>query len=160
MSKYTIKFRYSNGEMVLVDDIISEVDKLSDKNLSKTGRDIVINKLGKLSKKFNTTTYSIAPITLLAVATATSDFQGAGIFWDAFMKYLFPYLLDIAKVFCAIKIAQAFYQERRGGRDSGTGMEAVVTYGKWLLLFHLLPWGVELVDQLGVKMLSDLKGGS
>jgi hypothetical protein len=94
----------------------------------------------------------------LGVAGATVD-GGAGIFWKTFMTYIFPYLMDIAKVYCAIQIARAFYEERRGGRDSGTGIGAFVTYGKWYLLFALTPWAVELVDQLGGKMLTELRGG-
>lgn len=97
--------------------------------------------------------FSIAPLPLvLGVATG-----GSGVFWDAFMTYIFPWMLDIAKVFCAIKIAQAFYQEKRGGRDEGTGFGALVTYGKWYLVFWLIPWGVELIDEIGGRMLNDLR---
>jgi hypothetical protein len=100
--------------------------------------------------------YSIAmPTLVLGMATG-----GSGVFWDAFMTYIFPWMLDIAKVFCAIKIAQAFYQERRGGRDEGTGFGALVTYGKWYLVFWLIPWGVELIDQIGGKMLNELRQGA
>jgi hypothetical protein len=100
--------------------------------------------------------YSIAmPTLVLGVATG-----GSGVFWDAFMTYIFPWMLDIAKVFCAIKIAQAFYQERRGGRDEGSGFGAVVQYGKWYLVFWLIPWGVELIDQIGGKMLNELRQGA
>lgn len=94
-------------------------------------------------------------VPVLGVATG-----GSGVFWDAFMTYIFPWMLDIAKVFCAIKIAQAFYQERRGGRDEGSGFGAVVTYGKWYLVFWLIPWGVELIDQIGGKMLNELRAGT
>ena len=98
-------------------------------------------------------------VALPVLAVASANIGGAGVFWDAFMKYLFPWLLDIAKVFCAIKIAQAFYEEKRGGRDGGTGFGALVTYGKWYLVFWLIPWGVELIDQIGSKMLNDLRAG-
>lgn len=94
---------------------------------------------------------------VLGMATGVA---GSGVFWQVFMTYIFPWMMDIAKVWCAIKIAQAFYQEKRGGRDEGTGMSAFVAYGKWYLLFSLLPWGVELIDQLGTKMLSELRVGS
>jgi hypothetical protein len=104
----------------------------------------------------NGKSYSIA-IPTLALGVATG---GSGVFWDAFMTYIFPWMLDIAKVFCAIKIAQAFYQERRGGRDEGTGFGALVTYGKWYLVFWLIPWGVELIDQIGGKMLNELRNGA
>lgn len=102
--------------------------------------------------------YSFAlPTIALGVATTDITTGGAGVFWDAFMQYIFPWMLDIAKVFCAIKIAQAFYQERRGGRDEGTGFGALVTYGKWYLVFWLIPWGVELIDEIGSKMLNELR---
>jgi hypothetical protein len=100
---------------------------------------------------------SVFPLGTLALGVATG---GSGVFWDAFMTYIFPWMLDIAKVFCAIKIAQAFYQERRGGRDEGTGFGALVTYGKWYLVFWLIPWGVELIDQIGGKMLNELRAGT
>ncbi len=114
----------------------------------------------KLSDKLNNNKlYSFAPIPLvIATASATVGGTSVGIFWDAFMNYIFPYMMDIAKVFCAIKIAQAFYQEKRGGRDEGSGVGAFVTYGKWYILFALMPWCVELLDQLGTKMLIDLRG--
>lgn len=86
-----------------------------------------------------------------AISLATINPQN-GIFWETFMVYLFPWFLDIAQVFCAIKVAQAFYQENRGGRDSGTGIGAMVTYGKWLLLFHMIPFFVKLIDELGQRM--------
>ncbi|AYP68226.1 hypothetical protein PQE75_gp094 [Bacillus phage vB_BcoS-136] len=97
-----------------------------------------------------------APLVIGVASTAV----GGGIFWHSFMTYIFPYMLDIAKVFCAIKIAQAFYQERQGGREQGSGMSAMVTYGKWYLLFALMPWVVELFDQLGARMLIDLRTNS
>lgn len=100
---------------------------------------------------------AFAPTGLILATTVVDG--GSGIFWKAFMEYIFPYMMDIAKVFCAIKIAQAFYQEKRGGRDEGTGMGAFVTYGKWYLLFAIMPWAVELLDQLGSKMLSELRAG-
>lgn len=88
---------------------------------------------------------------------ATVTIGGSGIFWKAFLVYIFPWMLDIAKVYCAVKIMQAFYEEKRGGREGGTGFGALVQYGKWYLVFWLIPWGVELVDQLGGQMFSDLK---
>lgn len=79
-----------------------------------------------------------------------------GVFWETFMVYLFPWFIDIANVFCVIKIAQAFYQENRGGRDTGTGLSSIFTFGKWLLLFHLIPFFVKFIDQLGLRMVNDL----
>lgn len=132
------------------------------KKESKVYREITSEQktlLSKLSENFKPSkVYSVAPIPIvLATAGATG---GTGIFWNAFMEYIFPYMLDIAKVFCAIKIAQGFYQEKRGGRDEGTGFGALVTYGKWYLVFWLIPWGVEIIDQLGASMLNDLKNNS
>lgn len=114
----------------------------------------------KLSENLRTNnTYSFAPTPLILATATTVTTGGSGVFWDAFMTYIFPWMLDIAKVFCAIKIAQGFYQEKRGGRDEGTGFGALVTYGKWYLVFWLIPWGVELIDQIGGKMLNDLRNG-
>lgn len=81
-----------------------------------------------------------------------------GIFWGIFLSYIFPVLLDIAKVFCAFKVAQAFYEERSGstGRDGKSGFQSLVYYGKWYLAFWMIPWGVELIDQFGGKMYNDL----
>lgn len=97
---------------------------------------------------------SIAPVFILGAVDMSTG--GAGIMWETFMKYIFPWMLDIAKVFCAIKIAQGFYQEHRGGKNGETGLGSIVTYGKWLLLFHLLPFAVTLIDQIGVTMFNGL----
>lgn len=111
----------------------------------------------RLSDKFNgNNIYSVVPLPLVLATSNTMDIASAGIFWGAFMRYIFPYLLDIAKVFCAIKIAQGFYQEKRGGSGDGTGFGALVTYGKWYLVFWLVPWFVQLIDEVGAKMISDL----
>jgi len=82
-----------------------------------------------------------------------------GILWTAFSTYVFPWLLDIAKVYCAFMIAQGFYNEHKGisGRDGRSGFSSFVYYGKWLIAFHLIPFGVELLDQVGAKMLLDIK---
>lgn len=96
--------------------------------------------------------FSFAPMIL-----ATATIGSGGVFWKAFLTYIFPWMLDIAKVYCAIRICQAFYQEKRGGRDEGTGFGALVTYGKWYLVFWLIPWGVELIDQIGGGMFNDLQ---
>lgn len=82
---------------------------------------------------------------------------GGGVFWKTFLIYIFPWLTDIAKVYCAIRIAQAFYQEKRGGRDDGTGISAIIQYGKWYLLFAILPFFVELIDEIGNTMYHDLQ---
>lgn len=82
-----------------------------------------------------------------------------GIFWTAFLTYIFPWFMDIAKVYCAIMICQAFYKERQGGTgaDGRTGMQALVYYGKWFIVFNLIPWLVELIDQVGGKMYQELR---
>jgi len=89
-------------------------------------------------------------------AVTLGDHQG--IFWSAFLEYIFPWMLDIAKVYCLIRIAQAFYEEKRGGRDGGTGFQALIAHGKWYLIFWLLPIGVEMIDQLGQKIFEDMQG--
>lgn len=93
----------------------------------------------------------------LSFAGAVTTISSHGVFWKVFLIYIFPWMTDIAKVYCCIRIAQAFYQEKRGGRDDGTGIGAIVQYGKWYLLFLLLPWAVELIDEIGNTMYHDLK---
>lgn len=145
----TMTFRLNgSGEMELVSEkikkTINEVRKVNPKPIIK------------ISKFSNNYAFSIAPVGMV-VATAVANTAGAGVFWDAFIKFIYPWLLDIAKVFCAIKIAQGFYNEKRAGKDGGSGLETLVTYGKWLLFFHLVPFFVLLIDQLGLKMVNDLK---
>lgn len=82
---------------------------------------------------------------------------GAGVFWGAFITYIFPWLLDIAKVYCAIMIAKGFYDNKRAGKEGKGEFVTFLSYGKWYLIFTLLPWGVELVDQIGNKMLLELR---
>jgi hypothetical protein len=80
-----------------------------------------------------------------------------GVFWTAFITYIFPWFLDVAKVYCCVKVCQAFLQERNGSVGDGkTGMQSLVHYGKWYLIFTLIPWCVELVDQIGHKMSIEL----
>jgi hypothetical protein len=105
------------------------------------------------SKNFlKNSNFAMAP---MAMGTVTSIDNG-GVFWNTFLTYIFPWMLDIAKVYCLVRIAQAFYQEKRGGRDSGTGFSALLEHGKWYLIFWLLPIGVELIDQVGHKMFDDM----
>ena len=141
----TMTFKLQNGEMRLVGDkLINEI---------RDSKPKMVNKISKFSDNYM---YSVAPFGMMLGATVANT-SGSGVFWEAFMTYIFPWMLDIAKVFCAIKIAQSFYQEKRGGRDEGTGFGALVTYGKWYLVFWLIPWGVELIDQIGGRMLNDLQ---
>lgn len=114
-----------------------------------------IDYISKSNKGITLRSSALAALVPLTTTIVAQDLN-QGIFWETFLQYIFPYMMDIAKVFCAIKIAQAFYTEKRGGRDEGTGMSAFVTYGKWYLLFSLLPWGVELIDQLGKQMINNL----
>jgi hypothetical protein len=99
--------------------------------------------------------FSFAP--MLVLGTVDMSKGGAGIMWDTFLKYIFPWMLDIAKVFCAIKIAQGFYNEHRGGQKDGTGWSSLVSNGKWLIFFHLLPFFVGLVDGIGASMVNGLQ---
>jgi hypothetical protein len=153
----TMTFKLNNGEMSLVDGTKSIVNDMRSMLPLSTAHIIDMPMIKESIKSMDFLkgkSFSVMPV-LGIVASG-----GSGVFWDAFMNYIFPYLLDIAKVFCAIKIAQAFYQERRGGRDEGTGIGAFVTYGKWYLLFVLTPWAIELIDQLGGKMLTELRATS
>lgn len=144
----------ANGEMTLIQrHIFTEETSY----LTETATIIDVPKIKKniLHMKFlEGKVLSVTPLLILGTITVSGGH--AGVFWETFMKYIFPWFLDVAKVFCAIKIAQEFYNEKRGGSDQGTGFSGLVTYGKWLLLFHLIPWGVTLIDQIGATMLSDL----
>jgi len=145
----TMTFRLNNnGEMELVGEKIKkEMDEV---------RKVSPEPIRKVSKFSNNYAFSVAPMGMV-VATAVANTTGAGVFWDAFIQFIYPWFLDIAKVFCAIKIAQGFYEERRGGKDGGTGIENFVHYGKFYLLFALIPWIVELIDEVGSKMLLELR---
>lgn len=113
------------------------------------------SKIKKFRNFLKTSQFSIAPIVPM-LATVTFQMDRDGIFWNTFLQYIFPWMLDIAKVYCLIRIAQAFYQEKRGGRDSGTGWSALLEHGKWYLIFWMLPIGVELIDAIGHKMFEDM----
>lgn len=144
----TMTFRLDNGELKLVNDKINKaMEEVKKTNTKHT------KKVSKFSDNF---ALSVAPMGF-ALGNIVAEASGAGVFWDTFMKYIFPWLIDIAKVYCVIKIAQGFYEEKVGGRDGGSGFGNFVTYGKWLLLFHLVPFFVLLIDQLGLKMVNDLK---
>lgn len=81
-----------------------------------------------------------------------------GVFWTVFLTYIFPWMLDIAKVYCAFQVAQSFYRDNKGmgGKDGRSGFQAIIYYAKWYLAFTLVPWAVELIDQIGIKMSEDL----
>lgn len=152
-----MKFRLQDGEMVLARkrNVVNEMrDALPLSTAYIVDTPMIKESIKNMNFLKNKTLSIAIPTLALGVATGVG---GAGVFWATFMKYIFPWLLDVAKVYCVIKIAQGFYEERRGGRDGGTGFSGFVTYGKWLILFYLIPWGVELIDQLGMKMLIDLK---
>jgi hypothetical protein len=85
-----------------------------------------------------------------------------GLLWSAFSLYVFPWMLDIAKCYCAFMIAQGFYKEHKGmdGKSGRSGFQSFIYYGKWLIIFHLIPVGVELLDQIGGRMLIDIKNGT
>lgn len=143
----TMTFRMNkSGGMKLVDKTVKEV---------KFNEPSPVKKVSKLSNGY---TFSVVPISAV-VASAMTISGEAGVFWSAFMNYIFPWILDLSKVFCAIKIAQGFYMEHRGGRDSGSGMGTFVTYGKWYILIAIIPFIVELLDQITSKMLLDLRVG-
>jgi len=134
-----------------------ESDNYAVSNIEKNVYQIIAkneNLLIKIKNKIKSAIYLDGKVMSIAISSTAI---GGGVFWTAFMKYIFPYFIDIAKVFCVIKIAQGFYNERRGGMDSGSGLGSLVTYSKWYLCFLLLPVFVNLVDQVGHKMLIDLQ---
>lgn len=144
--KLKISYKLVNGEFVK-NEIINKKAKSNDLQSPVTPT-IKKNKRGVANIAL-----SIAPIPIMITAVG-----GGGIFWGAFMNYIFPYMLDIAKVFCAVKIAQGFYQEHRGGKEGGSGLQVVATYGRYYLIFLMIPWFVEVLDQIGGKMITDLRG--
>lgn len=153
-----MKFRLNeSGVLVLVDDmkVKNKIEKIqiNKEKLKKI-------EFKKVKNVINTKTVLITASMLMCPTigfAATGAVVSQGLFWKIFLTYIFPVLMDIAKVFCAIKVAQAFYQERRGGREEGTGIGALVSYGKWYILFCLLPFFVELIDEIGHKMYMDIK---
>lgn len=169
-----MKFQLDNlGELSLVSDVINKVNVDETENLRDTleskavsvnwvnNENRIWNKLGREVrndfKGKGLRSYSLAITPLVLLTAGATEVAGAGIFWDTFMKHIFPYFIDVAKVFCIIKIAQGFYSENRGGRDGGTGMGSLITYSKWYLCFLLLPVFVTLVDQIGHTMLQEIK---
>ena len=149
-----MRFQRVNGKMIRVDESTPiQTWTFPDKPTAKSRRDMKDIPLATLTPNTNKGYYASSSVVagIGAVSLATIN-PSNGIFWETFMVYLFPWFLDVAQVFCAIKVAQAFYQENRGGRDSGTGMGAIITYGKWLLLFHMIPFFVKLIDELGQRM--------
>lgn len=139
----------TNGKMTKVDYRWEmPVDNL------KTRRPLMEIPMATIQKPSNRGVYLRS--SLMTVAPAVT-IVSKGVFWSAFLTYIFPWMLDLSKVFCAIKIAQGFYQENRtGGQGGTTGMSALTKYGKWYLIFWLIPWGVSLIDQVGQQMFNEL----
>lgn len=152
-----MNFKLNNGELKLVSNPVKDIHPTIS---SSTAHIVDFPQLKESIKNMDFLkgkTLSVAPFLILGTVDAIATGGAGGVFWDTFMKYIFPWLMDIAKVFCVIKIAQGFYEEKRGGKEGGTGMSAFVTYGKWYLLFMLIPVFVTFVDQLGGKILHDLQ---
>lgn len=155
MMKNRLTFRLDGNQMSCVtvgNSMISIIKKseLSD-NLSNNKFEIIdIKELKKTWNKIKKDWFGHKAVKAV----------GGGIFWGVFLTHIFPYVLDISKVFCLIKIVQGFYEERRGGRDGASGMQSLMQYGKWLIIIHLLPIGVELIDQIGITMMNDINTDS
>lgn len=146
-----MRFQLHDGEMVLqrANNILEDMNKsLPISTALIVDIPNIKESIGKKSKNILKTpmVYSVTP----AIGST-------GVFWHAFLTYIFPWILDIGKVYCCIRVAQAFYQERRGGRDEGTGIQALLVHGKWYLALWLLPWGVELIDGIGHTMFDNLR---
>lgn len=143
-----MKFRFKNGTCLQVVDVENGILPTSTENMPNAYI-IDINDLKNTAKYIKNEWLGGE----MAVHVST------GIFWVAFMSYIFPLLLDIAKVFVAFKVAMAFYDENKsggGGHSSKSGFGAIKYYAIWYLAFWLIPWGVELIDQIGGKMHTDL----
>lgn len=159
-------FQLINGKMVQVDQsakVASYTWKMPNDNLAtKPKRNIIDVPMMPSPTESKKGVYARSSLGVGIVA-ATAGLKGInpenGMFWEIFMQYIYPWFLDIANVFVAIKVAQAFYQENRGGSGSSSGsggMSALVVHAKWLLLFHLIPFFVKLVDEVGRKMTQEL----
>jgi hypothetical protein len=154
-----MKFKFQDGKMIheAGQNIMQDMKRVAPISTSLIV-DIpnIKETMKKKSKNFlKNSSFMFAPMVL---GTATSGtLQSGGLFWDTFLTYIFPWMLDIAKVYCLIRIAQAFYEEKRGGRDSGTGFSALIQHGKWYLVFWLLPLGVELIDQVASTMFNEIQ---
>ncbi|WP_144510018.1 hypothetical protein [Bacillus sp. FJAT-22090] len=155
-----MRFKLIDGKMVQVDEKVKvEIPTwtfpteptVQSKRKMKNIPFATLNK--PISKGFYAKSSLVAGLGSFSIAAINPQ---NGIFWETFMIYLFPWMIDIANCYCILRIAQAFYQENRGGSDKGTSINAVVTHGKWLLLFHLIPFFVKFIDQLGLKMVKDL----
>lgn len=152
-----MRFKLENGKMVLQKECV--VEKMQSISPISSAYVIDIPKLIDKSKNYLNTSgvaYSVAPVWMLGNAM-TPVGASTGVFWNAFLQYIFPWVLDVGKVYCCIRIAQAFWQERRGGRDGESGISALLTHGKWYLCLWLLPWGVELIDGIGGTMFENLR---
>jgi hypothetical protein len=153
--KNQIRFQLIGGQLKEVISIDMQDVSLKPLNISELSDKIKIQfiDIKELKKTWNRLKNDWFPIgqknTTLAV----------GVFWTAFMTYIFPWMLDIAKVYCCFMIAQGFYKEHKGvtGREGRSGFQSLVYYGKWLIAFHLIPVGVTLIDQIGIKMMTELQ---
>lgn len=156
-------FQLINGKMVQVDQsakVASYTWKMPNDNV-KAKRNIMDAPMmpSPTEPKQGVYARSSLAVGIVAATAATGINPENGMFWEIFMQYIYPWFLDIANVFVAIKVAQAFYQENRGGSGSSSGsggMGALVVHAKWLLLFHLIPFFVKLVDEVGRKMTQEL----
>lgn len=96
---------------------------------------------------------------LSSMALMTSAGASSGIIWDSFINYVYPWFLEVAKVFCIIKVAQTMYQNQSTGSRGGeaTNFGAILSWGKWYAIFLFLPFVVELIEGASQDMLKQLR---
>ena len=154
-----MRYQRVDGKMTRVEECSKVITWNFPEPISSTKKsDKGISSIPKSSKQKD----AIAKSSLLATSSglvlmnASGVSAEAGLFWSIFMEYIYPWFVDLATVYAAIRIAMAFYEEQRGGRDSKNGFSSFVSYGKWLLLFHMIPFIVKLIDTVGQKMADSL----
>lgn len=100
----------------------------------------------------------LAGLSSMALMTASAG-TSSGIVWDSFINYVYPWFLEVAKVFCIIKVAQTLYQNQSTGSRGGeaTNFGAILSWGKWYAIFLFLPFVVELIEGASQDMLKQLR---
>lgn len=146
-----IKWDFSNAPIISNNVVIEELPN-NDKLI------ILPKKKQKLSELIASSIFVGASLLFMNSTVASAESNGgvasSGIFLPLFLQHIFPLMLDIASVYCVIRIGMDFYNAQRGGGRDSAGLGSVITHGKWLVFFYLIPFAIALLEELGMKLMN------
>ena len=91
-----------------------------------------------------------------ALTVGVASNTDTGILMDTFLEYIYPWFLEVASIYALVKIAMSLYDEQRGVGNGKSAFSTVFLYGKWLLLFYMIPFFIQLLNTVGSRMAENI----